>query len=469
MQKKGSQDTPAHHPFAQVKLPVRSLSSHVHHIIKDDGREMGDFESPHILDKLTNIVSGWGWLTPEHEGGSPSRTSLSGQGSLGFASASPPQEKATHSYESDQKQKITEGALQTSIKDYGKFKKVLCYDDLNTVELYEKKVPVFDQTTSPANPTQIHILGRMRRASASDTIKELYAVKVFRHAKTTMFPPAKPLQNQDRNVSLCHPNVVPIIDILYNKQRNLCLVVPYYAGGNLHSFLSQKRKPSEKLSTEELDCIAIQILRAVAFLHGNHITHGDIRPEHILLTIQGAVKVGGFGEDRNAIRELAQLSHSGNLTSSSSAQNSNSALVSQSKPNLCLRRRVSDSSVPYLPPERFSSRRGSRRQSYPNQDVSAFKAGDIWACGIICMLLQSGEFLWHSAQRVDPDKSFADYLHCRLEKHGYRPIQVLEKRHRNVVYAMLHPDSGSRITAAEVLGSEWALGVAVCVAGDMGL
>jgi hypothetical protein len=38
-----------------------------------------------------------------------------------------------------------------------------------------------------------------------------------------------------------------------------------------------------------------------------------------------------------------------------------------------------------------------------------------------------------------------------------------------VVYAMLHPDLGSRITAAEVLRSEWALGVAVCEVGEMGL
>jgi hypothetical protein len=42
------------------------------------------------------------------------------------------------------------------------------------------------------------------------------------------------------------------------------------------------------------------------------------------------------------------------------------------------------------------------------------------------MLLRSGQFLWRSAQRVNPDKSFSDYLHCRLEEDGYGPIQVLE-------------------------------------------
>lgn len=42
------------------------------------------------------------------------------------------------------------------------------------------------------------------------------------------------------------------------------------------------------------------------------------------------------------------------------------------------------------------------------------------------------------------------------------------QRCRNVIYAMLHPDSESRITAAEVLRSEWALGVAVCEVGETG-
>ncbi|KAJ6094920.1 kinase-like domain-containing protein [Penicillium canescens] len=470
MQKESSQNTHPHHPFEHVQVPAHPLSSHHHHVRREDGTETRDFERPHILDGLTNVLSGWGWLTPESEGRSHSRKSLSGQGSLD------PQGTALHSLESDQIQGTTgtndkaEEALQTSFaEDYGKFNRVLQYDDSSTVQLYEKKVPGFDQTTSPARPSQSHMLARLRRASTSNTIRELYAVKVFRHTQNTSFPLASTLPHGSQTESLCHPNIVPIIDILYNKQKNLCLVMPYCAGGSLHYFLSQRGRPRENLSTEEVNCFAIQILRAVAFLHEHDIAHGDIRPEHVLLTAQGAIKVGGFGEDEDAIRELAQLSHGSNLTSSVSVPSPNSAPASNYKPKLCIRRRVSDLSVPYLPPERFPSRRGSRRQIYTHQDVFDIRAGDIWACGIVYMVLRSGQLLWHSAHRVNPEKSFADYLSCRLEEDGYSPIQVLENRCRNVVYAMLHPDSGSRITAAEVLRSEWALGVAVCEVGERGL
>lgn len=47
-------------------------------------------------------------------------------------------------------------------------------------------------------------------------------------------------------------------------------------------------------------------------------------------------------------------------------------------------------------------------------------------------------------------------------------ISEFQKHYRNVIYAMLHPDLWPRITAEEVLRSEWALGVAVCEIGEMG-
>lgn len=426
-------DTHPHHPFENVQIHARPSPSyhHHHHMISDNGRETRDFKRPHIFDKLGNILFEWGFLTSECEGRSHSRTTLSGQGSAGLATAPDSRETASHFLESDKIQKTTmandkvEEKSQTSFEDYGKFNRILHYDDTNTVQLYEKKVPTFEQNTSATKFQQSHILKRLRRCSTSNAIRELYAVKVFRHTQTGLFALPSLLRKQSRTVSLCHDNIVPIIDILYNKQGNICLVMPYCAEGNLHSFLSESRKQRVNLSTEELNCWTIQILRAVAFLHENDIAHGDMRPEHVLLTAQGTVKVGGFGEDEDSVRELAQLFHIGNFASSYSGYSPEPASASNFKPSVCIRRGVSELSVPYLPPERFFGQRGSRRQSCAHQDVSDIRAGDIWACGIIYMVLRTRQLLWHSAQRVNPDKSFADYLHYRMEEDGYSPIQVL--------------------------------------------
>lgn len=421
MQKKSSRDTPPlHYRFEHVQSSPPPLSSHHHHTTIENRRDTRDFKTPQIIDGLTNILSGWGWLTPEREGRSQS-----------FSTASHQQNTTMGSDETDQMQKTTTndktgGISQTSFADrYGKFSRVIHYDDSNTVQLYEKKVPASEQINSLAR-SQSRTQTMLRRASISNKIKELYAVKVFRRAQTSLLPLTGSLHDQSRTISLSHPNVLAIIDILYNTQTNLCIVMPYCAGGNLQSFLSQTRDQKEQVSTEELNCLAIQIMRAVAFLHENNVVHGDLKPDHILLTAQGAVKVGGFGQGEDAIRELAQLLHGGNSTASSSAHRRSSSSASNYQPKLCIRRNVSESSGPYLPPERYSDRRGSRRQSLAPQNVSDRRAADVWACGIIYMLLRSGKLLWHSTRKDNPDKAFENYLRSRLEEDGYHPIQVLE-------------------------------------------
>jgi serine/threonine protein kinase len=249
---------------------------------------------------------------------------------------------------------------------------------------------------------------------------------VFHNAKANSNPVPKLPREGTRNFTLSHPNIVSVIDIIYNKQGYLCLVMPFCIGGNLRTFMQQEAKRKAILPTDEVNCMGIQILRAIAFLHNLGIAHGDLSPEHILLTARGAVKVGGFGEDEDAVRDLARLSPYANSTSSRSRSSSDKAPASQFKPVLCIRRRVSESATPYLPPERFSSRRESVRQGYWRQDLYDIRAGDIWACGMIYMVLRSGQLPWRGAQAVNPDKSYSEYLHCRRKEDGFGPIQVLE-------------------------------------------
>ncbi|KAJ5930033.1 kinase-like domain-containing protein [Penicillium verhagenii] len=422
---KESLNAQPHNPFEEVQSPSRPLSSHHHHTRRDEGRDTRDFVSPHILDGLTNTLTGWGWMSPEREARPNSGRTLSGQFSTTVPSA-----ESNPAQGFMEKNRITTAATDISFAgEYGKFSKVLYYDDSNTVQLYEKKAPIEQIIPSGMSPQKPGMLTKLRRASTVKTVKELYAVKVFHHAKsTTPFPP----RSQGRSSALCHPNIIPIIDILYNEQKNLCLVMPYCTGGSLHSFLFQEGPRKEKISTEEINCWSIQIFRAVAFLHENDIGHGDLRPEHIQFTSQGAVKVGGFGEDEESVRELVELLYGNNHKSSTSESGPSfgSTPTSNYKPKMCIRKKLSESSDPYLPPERFSDRRESRRQSYAHHHGSDIRAGDVWACGILYMALVSGRLLWHKAQRVNPEKSFAEYLNCRLTVDGYSHIQVLGNAER---------------------------------------
>ncbi|KAJ5463431.1 kinase-like domain-containing protein, partial [Penicillium sp. IBT 31633x] len=412
------------------------------------------------------------WFTPECEGHYASQNGFSDQYVPGNTTASQRIEiKLSQPDQTERPPAISNNIGESSTlfaEEYGKFIKILHYDDSNTVQLYKKKATMTKLSSSSATYSETSTPMGSRRPSKSKSINGLFAVKVFRHSQTHPDPPTFP-RDRSRPLSPCHPNIVLIIDIIYNKQSNLCLVMPYYTGGNLKSFLIQNGKRREHLSTEEKDCLYIQILRAVCFLHENGIAHGDMRPEHVFLTAQGAVKVGGFGENEEAVRAMAGLPQCDDTVSSISGPLSSSALGHDSKPTRCIRRRLSELSLPYLPPERGFDCRDARRQSYVYHNLLNPMSGDIWACGIIYIVLRTGWLLWYSAQVTDHDKAFAEYLHCRMEEDGYGPIQTLEKRCRNVIYAMLHPDSGLRITASEVLRSEWALTIMVCEAGERGL
>lgn len=432
MQETGNSQSPhLHYPFEHVPSPDRSVSIHYHHTIRDDVRDKHDFRSLPIVDDLADIFSGWGWSTSQDcEGRSQSGANISKQGLTRLTTASKSTEKLLDRDDSAQVQEFptaTTQLEQTSFtREYGVFTKVLYYNNTSTVQLFEKKESASQPMPSPTNPQKRSMLAKIRHASMSKpTIRELYAVKVFHHTKANLGQVPDLPRDRSEESPFSHPNIVSVIDILNNKQGNLCLVMPYCTGGNLHAFL-QEARVKDGLSLEEINCLDIQILRAIGFLHESGIAYGDLGPEHILLTARGAVKVGGFGEDEDAVRELVAFSHREHPASPQSGLSPGKSRESNNKLLLCVRRSVSELSTPYLPPERFSGRRDSIRQGYTHQDIYDVRAGDIWACGMIYMILRSGQLPWRTTRTVNPDKSYTEYLHCRLKEDGYGPIQALE-------------------------------------------
>jgi hypothetical protein len=137
-------------------------------------------------------------------------------------------------------------------------------------------------------------------------------------------------------------------------------------------------------------------------------------------------RCSGFGEDEDAVRELVEFSLREDSTSSRSGLSPGKSRESKSKLLLCVRRRVSELSTPYLPSERLSGLRDSVRQGYTHQNIYDIRAGDIWACGMIYMILRSRQLPWRTTRAVDPDKPYTGYLHCRLKINGYGPMQALE-------------------------------------------
>jgi protein-serine/threonine kinase len=85
------------------------------------------------------------------------------------------------------------------------------------------------------------------------------------------------------------------------------------------------------------------------------------------------------------------------------------------------------------------------------------------------MAMRTGRHLWRVAKK-DEDEFYARYLEGRRDEEGYGPIESLSRaRCRNVIYSVLDPHPTRRLTAAQVLKSEWVREITLCKAGEEGL
>lgn len=95
--------------------------------------------------------------------------------------------------------------------------------------------------------------------------------------------------------SLTHPNIVNIYDT--GIEDNIYYIVMEYVNGETLKKYIQK---NVRLTEAETLKISKQIAEALRHAHANNIVHRDIKPQNILLTEEGIVKVADFGIARAA-------------------------------------------------------------------------------------------------------------------------------------------------------------------------
>ncbi|MDD7403205.1 MAG: Stk1 family PASTA domain-containing Ser/Thr kinase [Butyribacter sp.] len=89
---------------------------------------------------------------------------------------------------------------------------------------------------------------------------------------------------------LSHPNIVNVYDV--GEDDNLYYIVMELVEGiTLKKFIEKKGK----LEINEAIGIGIQIAQGIEEAHKNHIIHRDIKPQNIIISTEGKVKVTDFG------------------------------------------------------------------------------------------------------------------------------------------------------------------------------
>ena len=87
-----------------------------------------------------------------------------------------------------------------------------------------------------------------------------------------------------------HPNIVNIYDVGSDNSMHY-IVMEYIDGITLKSYIEKKGQLTDK----EAISIAIQVGRGIEAAHNKNIIHRDIKPQNIMISKQGKVKVTDFG------------------------------------------------------------------------------------------------------------------------------------------------------------------------------
>lgn len=140
--------------------------------------------------------------------------------------------------------------------------------------------------------------------AGSGGMADVYKAKCHRLNRYVAIKILKPEFSSDKNfvmkfrgeaqsaAGLSHPNIVSVYDVGDDDIEGIHFIVMELVEGiTLKRFIERKGR----LDVKEAIGITIQIAQGMEAAHANHIIHRDIKPQNIIISRDGKVKVADFG------------------------------------------------------------------------------------------------------------------------------------------------------------------------------
>ncbi|KAJ8387786.1 hypothetical protein AAFF_G00150870 [Aldrovandia affinis] len=136
--------------------------------------------------------------------------------------------------------------------------------------------------------------GKVKEMLDSETLCRR-AVKILKKKKLRRIPNGE--ANVKKEIQLLrrlrHKNVIQLVDVLYNEEKQKMYMVMEYCVCGMQEMLDSV--PEKRFPVFQSHGYFCQLLDGLEYLHSQGIVHKDIKPGNLLLTTDGALKISDLG------------------------------------------------------------------------------------------------------------------------------------------------------------------------------
>ncbi|KAF9105389.1 Suppressor of Sensor Kinase (SLN1) [Mortierella sp. GBA35] len=264
--------------------------------------------------------------------------------------------------------------------------------------------------------------GTVYLGTNSDT-GELIAVKEIRFQNASMSLVNSIHDEMKVMKMLHHPNIVRYDNIEVHRHK-VFIFMEYCQGGSLADLLEHGRIEDEKV----IKFYTLQMLKGLAYLHGENVVHRDVKPDNVLLDHLGNIKFVDFGAAKILAKNQRTRTHGrGGAGTMSVGVGANSL----------------NGTPMYMAPEVIKNGEKGRKGSM-----------DIWSLGCCVLEMATGRRPW-----AHLDNEWAVMYHVATSHPPLPDPSQMSARGITFLKRCFTRSAHDRPSAVELLRDEWLRGV----------